>query len=74
LDATRALARTTSVPVIASGGVASLADIEALMALAEDGVQGAILGRALYDGRIEARAALALAAGAAPGLQRTPRC
>ena len=72
--ATRALARAASVPVIASGGVASLADIEALRAAAGDGVQGAILGRALYDGRIEPHAALALAAGAEPALQRTPRC
>ncbi len=63
--ATRALARAVVVPVIASGGVASLGDIEALMAAAGDGIEGAIIGRALYDGRIEPAAALALAAGAA---------
>jgi len=60
LDATAALARATDLPVIASGGVASLGDIEALMAAASDGIQGAIIGRALYDGRIDPAAALAL--------------
>ena len=74
--ATRALARATSIPVIASGGVASLGDIEALAAAAEDGIEGAIVGRALYDGRIEPRAALSLANDrrAAPVPQGTPRC
>ena len=47
-------------PVIASGGVASLADIAALTAHAEDGIAGAICGRALYDGRLDPRAALRL--------------
>jgi phosphoribosylformimino-5-aminoimidazole carboxamide ribotide isomerase len=65
LEATAALARATELPVIASGGVAALTDIEALMAVARDGVQGggiqgAIIGRALYDGRIDPAAALAL--------------
>ncbi len=60
VDATAALARATDLPVIASGGVASLGDIEALMAAASDGIQGAIIGRALYDGRIDPAAALAL--------------
>ncbi len=64
--ATAALARATELPVIASGGVAALGDIEALMAAASDGnqgggIQGAIIGRALYDGRIDPAAALALA-------------
>ena len=74
--ATRALARATSVPVIASGGVASLGDIEALMAAAEDGIEGAIVGRALYDGRIDPAAALSLVQNrrAEPGAQGTPRC
>ena len=60
VDATAALARATDLPVIASGGVASLGDIEALMAAAGDGIRGAIIGRALYDGRIDPAAALAL--------------
>jgi phosphoribosylformimino-5-aminoimidazole carboxamide ribotide isomerase len=59
-----AFARQAGVPVIASGGIASLADIEALAANASEGVAGAICGRALYDGRLDAEAALRLAAGA----------
>ena len=62
--ATVALARAMRglgpVPVIASGGVASLDDISALMAAESEGVAGAILGRALYDGRIDPTEALAL--------------
>ncbi len=64
VEATAELARATEVPVIASGGVADLADIEALMAAASDGIQGAIIGRALYDGRIDAAAALDLVTAA----------
>lgn len=58
--ATRALAETVSVPVIASGGMASLDDIAALLKVESAGIEGAIIGRALYDGRIEPAAALAL--------------
>ncbi len=64
VEATAALARATKLPVIASGGVADLADIAALMAAASDGIQGAIIGRALYDGRIDAAAALDLVTAA----------
>ncbi len=60
--ATAALARAVSTPLIASGGVASLADLEALMAEREAGIEGAIIGRALYDGRVDAKAALDLVA------------
>ncbi|MDP3415648.1 1-(5-phosphoribosyl)-5-[(5-phosphoribosylamino)methylideneamino]imidazole-4-carboxamide isomerase [Falsiroseomonas sp.] len=60
VTATAALARAVPIPVIASGGVASTDDIVALKA---DGVvAGAILGRALYDGRVDPAAALKLAA------------
>jgi phosphoribosylformimino-5-aminoimidazole carboxamide ribotide isomerase len=59
---TRELALALETPVIASGGVASLADLEALKAVAADGISGCILGRALYDGRIIPAEALALAA------------
>ena len=59
--ATAALARRLKTPVIASGGIASLADITALKAHEADGIAGAILGRALYDGRIDLAAALGLA-------------
>ncbi len=48
--------------MIASGGVAGIGDLEALQAAAEPNIQGVIIGRALYDGRIDAGAALALAA------------
>jgi phosphoribosylformimino-5-aminoimidazole carboxamide ribotide isomerase len=58
------LARQVRVPVIASGGVASLADIAALKAREAHGIAGIICGRALYDGRIEPRAALRLMAKA----------
>ena len=62
VEAAAELARAADVPVIASGGVADLADIEALMAASSDGIRGAIIGRALYDGRIDAAAALDLVA------------
>jgi phosphoribosylformimino-5-aminoimidazole carboxamide ribotide isomerase len=61
--ATRALAEAVDIPVIASGGVAGLADLAALKAAGR--IAGAILGRALYDGRIQPAAALALAREAA---------
>jgi phosphoribosylformimino-5-aminoimidazole carboxamide ribotide isomerase len=54
-------ARRVSIPIIASGGVSSVADIAALKAGEGDGVAGVICGRALYDGRIDPRAALRLA-------------
>lgn len=54
LMATAALARRLSTPVIASGGVSSLDDLRAIAGLAADGVAGAIVGRALYDGRVDA--------------------
>jgi phosphoribosylformimino-5-aminoimidazole carboxamide ribotide isomerase len=60
LDATIALANKISVPVIASGGLASLADVRALLAPRAQKLAGAIAGRALYDGRLDAAAALAL--------------
>jgi phosphoribosylformimino-5-aminoimidazole carboxamide ribotide isomerase len=57
IDATAALARAVNIPVIASGGVSSMAD---LTALKDTGViSGAISGRALYDGAINLREALA---------------
>ena len=67
LDATLDLARAVSIPVIASGGLASMADIEALCAPDAGILEGAITGRALYDGRIDAKAALALLASSGEG-------
>jgi phosphoribosylformimino-5-aminoimidazole carboxamide ribotide isomerase len=63
--ATAGFAREVGLPVIASGGIASLADVEALTAHAGEGIAGAICGRALYDGRLDPCAALRIAAGAA---------
>jgi phosphoribosylformimino-5-aminoimidazole carboxamide ribotide isomerase len=65
VEATAALAQRLETPVIASGGVASLDDIRALQRYESDGIEGVICGRALYDGRIEPKAALALTAEAA---------
>ncbi len=59
-DATIALADDISVPVIASGGFASLDDVRALLAPRARKLAGAIVGRALYDGRLDAVAALNL--------------
>jgi phosphoribosylformimino-5-aminoimidazole carboxamide ribotide isomerase len=60
LDATVALADAMSIPVIASGGFASLDDVHALLAPRAHKLGGAIIGRALYDGRLDAAAALQL--------------
>jgi phosphoribosylformimino-5-aminoimidazole carboxamide ribotide isomerase len=60
--ATADLARQVRTPVIASGGVASLADIAALRGHEAAGIAGIICGRALYDGRIDPRVALRLVA------------
>lgn len=59
LPATAALAAETSIPVIASGGLASIADVDALLAPENAKLEGAITGRALYDGRLDPAAALA---------------
>ncbi len=59
------LARAVSIPVIASGGLASMADIERLSRPECQILEGAISGRALYDGRIDPKAALALLKGVA---------
>ena len=63
LPATAELARATKIPVIASGGLASIDDIKDLMQPQYRLLKGAISGRALYDGRIDPKAALALLAG-----------
>jgi phosphoribosylformimino-5-aminoimidazole carboxamide ribotide isomerase len=60
LDATAALARGIDIPVIVSGGVASLADIEGALSRAETGIAGAILGRSIYTGAVNLGEALAL--------------
>jgi len=60
LDATIELAERISIPVIASGGFASIEDVKALLAPRAGKLAGAIAGRALYDGRLDPAAALAL--------------
>jgi phosphoribosylformimino-5-aminoimidazole carboxamide ribotide isomerase len=60
LEATIALADRISIPVIASGGLASIDDIKAMLAPRAEKLAGAIAGRALYDGRLDPSAALAL--------------
>jgi len=60
LDATIELAERISIPVIASGGFASIDDVRALLAPRARKLAGAIAGRALYDGRLDPQAALAL--------------
>ena len=66
-DGTIALAKALTIPVIASGGLASMADIERLVAPDAAILEGAITGRALYDGRIDAGEALARVAQAGEG-------
>ncbi len=61
VQATVDLARATDIPVIASGGVAGIADIHMLAIHAVDGIEGVITGRALYDGRLDLATAIALA-------------
>ena len=60
LDATIALADAVSIPVIASGGFASIDDVRALLTARAQKLAGAIVGRALYDGRLDAAEALNL--------------
>lgn len=61
IEATVDLARTIRLPVIASGGVKGLDDIRLLKIHESDGIEGVITGRALYDGRLDLGAAIAIA-------------
>ena len=61
--ATVALARAVAIPVIASGGVADIGDIHALLLHVGDGIEGVITGRALYDGRLDLTSAIAAGRG-----------
>jgi len=64
IQATVKLAKSISIPVIASGGVSSLEDIRALREVADDGIMGAIIGRALYEGKFNLTTAQQVADGA----------
>ena len=66
LQATAKLAQATKIPVIASGGLASIDDVKALLQPEYAMLEGAITGRALYDGRIDPKEALALLASQPP--------
>jgi len=57
VDATVRLAQALRIPVIASGGIAALADVEALCAVEQEGITGAITGRAIYEGTLDFAAA-----------------
>lgn len=61
IEATVDLARQVKIPVIASGGVKGLDDIRLLSLHAQDGIEGVITGRAIYDGRLDLAAAIAMA-------------
>jgi phosphoribosylformimino-5-aminoimidazole carboxamide ribotide isomerase len=63
IEATREFASATSVPVVLSGGVTSLDDVKTALALERVGVTGIIIGRALYEGAIDLREAIALVEG-----------
>ena len=63
LDRIKEMADATSIPLIASGGVTTLGQIEELLMLEERGVKGIIIGRALYEGTIDLRDALNLVEG-----------
>lgn len=65
MPSTLELARAVSIPVIASGGLASIDDVKAMLAPEARLLEGAITGRALYDGRLDPAEALALIAAAA---------
>jgi len=58
IEATVALAQHVRIPVIASGGVTNMSDIDALLAVEDQGVEGAILGRSIYEGTLDFKAAL----------------
>ncbi len=59
IDATVALARAVRIPVLASGGVSDISDLDRLLAVEEEGIGGVILGRALYEGKFDFEAAMA---------------
>ena len=63
IEATRKLAESIDIPVIASGGLSSLDDIRRLMAIESSGVTGVIAGKAIYSGAVDLREAVALAKG-----------
>jgi len=53
VESTQKLAQAITIPVIASGGITNLDDIKSLCAVADDGIMGAITGRAIYEGTLD---------------------
>ncbi len=74
VDETVELAEAISIPVIASGGISSLADLAAFLRHEDKGIAGVISGRAIYDGRVEPAAALRLFAPAIEPVEPLPLC
>ena len=72
VEATAALAEAVPMPVIASGGISSLDDIARFMAVEASGIEGLIIGRALYDGHIEPGSAIALVTSGKAGGEAVP--
>ena len=69
-EATAALARSLTIPVIASGGVSNLDDIRRVCDVASEGIQGVVVGRALYEGALDLAMAQQLADGHGDGYSR----
>lgn len=63
IEATSALAQAIGIPVIASGGVASIRDIEQLKPFESDGIQAVIIGRAMYTGAVKLTEAIRVGKG-----------
>jgi phosphoribosylformimino-5-aminoimidazole carboxamide ribotide isomerase len=61
VEATAALAKASGVKVIASGGIHSLQDIQELLKREAEGIEGCIIGKAIYTGAVNLKAALQLA-------------
>ncbi len=67
VESTVELARAITIPVIASGGITSIEDVRALCAVTDEGIVGAITGRAIYEGTLDLAAAQQLADELCPG-------
>ena len=59
VEATVAMAQAVNIPIIASGGITNMDDVKALSAVADEGIMGAITGRAIYEGTIDLKQAQA---------------
>ena len=57
IEATVRLAQSVAIPIIASGGVHNIKDVEALCAVQDEGIEGVICGRSIYEGTLDLRSA-----------------